>query len=362
MGLSEAENLIPRAVGWTFQHRVNQIAMLAPWEAIKTIMETVCLVPAFNGEGRLTAWSKNLALAPVKALSNYTRVYALNIPDQIKDYINKVIVTFLDSKLEKVAGMYQKLGQAEITTGFFTFEEKLPCFWADDKKQRAEQTELKIIKSVNANLLPVGSESYAEVDEFHGEITIEISVWVPILAGAMLLEYLALSLVPDITEPGQVVQVVPATGTGATIAPWWTKSWGKVLQAQAMIAILLIMMSLGSAQYEIWGIPFDLAYLEKRSIAIEDGLEYWEENEKNIKNDFIGSWDQADTVSVLELIFLRSQSEQRVLVVDDDLSLEPGDIVQIADGRRIFGEKMSKVIKRGEVPKLTIQGFKVMTA
>lgn len=351
MDLSAAENLIPRSVGWTFQHRTNQIAQVAPWESIQTILETVSEVPVFNGEGRLTSWKKNLALAPVRELNNYTRIYALTIPDQIKDYINKVVVIFLDSQLEEVEGMYQRLGMAEITTGFFTFQEKLPCYWADDKKQRAKGTSLKIIKSVNDNLLPVGSESYQEMDEFHGTITIEISIWVPILAGLLALTYLGAAFIPDGVVVGGFI-----FGGGFTIP------WGRVIQAMALIGILLIMMSLGSAQYEIWGTPFDMAYVEKKTIAVENGLSYWEENELEIKNDFIGSWDQADSVAVTELIYLRSQAEQRTLVIDDDLALEVGDIVQIPDGRRFFIEKMAKSIKRGEIPKLALNGFKVMIA
>ena len=351
MGLSAAENLIPRSVGWTFQHRVNQIAQLSPWEALNTILHAVNMVPAFNGEGRLTAWTKNLALAPVKELNDYTRIYALTIPDQVKDYINKIVVVFLDSKLEEVEGMYQRLGMAEITTGFFTFREDLDTYWADDKKQRAKDTVLKTIKSVNDNLLPVGSESYQQVDEFHGRITIEISVWVPMLAAYLVLEYLAAAFIPDGVTTG-----------GFLFSAGMTIPYGRIIQALAMIGIMLIMMSLGSAQYEVWGTPYDLAWVEKRSIAVENGLAYWEENELQIESDFIGSWDQADSVSVTELIYHRSQAEQRTLVMDDDLALEVGDIVQIPDGRRLFIEKMAKTIKRGEIPKLTLNGFKVMIA
>ncbi len=56
---------------------------------------------------------------------------------------------------------------------------------------------MQVIKSVNSGLLPVGDESYAEIDEFHGEIEVEISVWVPILATVMALEYVAAAFIPD---------------------------------------------------------------------------------------------------------------------------------------------------------------------
>jgi hypothetical protein len=215
-----------------------------------------------------------------------------------------VTVTFLDSQLERVDGPYQKLGQAQVTTGFFSMHETLPCWWSEDHRQRADGTSMKVIKSVNSGLLPVGTESYRQVDEFHGQIDVNISVWVPILATVMLAEYLLAAKAPDRTSPAVVT--VPGPGTvlstavgggpvvgtitvNPTTLGQWTISVGRILQAQAMLGILVIMMSMGSAQYEIWGTPYDYAYLEKKSIAIEDGLDYWLENNLDLKNDFIGT-------------------------------------------------------------------------
>ena len=106
-----------------------------------------------------------------------------------------------------------------------------------------------------------------------------------------------------------------------------TISVGRIIQAQASAGIMLIMMSMGRAQYEIWGTPFDYAYLEKQSIAMVDGLDYWLENNLDIKNDFIGFFpDQADVVSTTNLIWQQSQSLPRRITIKDDPTLEPGDI------------------------------------
>ena len=48
--------------------------------------------------------------------------------------------------------------------------------------------------------------------------------------------------------------------------------------------------------------------------------------------------------------------------MDDDLALEMGDIVVLPDGRKFLITNLAKQIKRGEVPILTLDGFKVMTA
>jgi len=348
--LDSSENLIPTNLGRTLMHKTNQLVQVAPWDGLSSVLEVVSQVPFFNGEGRLSSWDKNLARSPNVTLSNYTRIYQVDIPQQTGDIINRVVVIFLDSNLSEVEGMNQCLGTAAITTGFFTPREEIKCYWSDDRKQRARGTYMKIIKSVNDNLLPVGHEDYDEDDIYSGTITITIDAWVSILATVMLAEYVGAALVPDDV-------VIPSLG-----GPFPTISVGRLLQAQSLVVILALMMSLGSAQYEIWGVPYDLAYLEKKSIAVEQGLDYYEENEKEIRNDFIGSHDQADSVAVTELIFEKSSGSPRKVVMDDYLQLEIGDIFQVPDGRRFFVKDMTKNIKRGEVPRLEIEGFRVLTA
>jgi hypothetical protein len=348
LGLTESEIRIPAVLGLQFRHKVNQMAQMTPWDAVGTILQTVCYVPFFDGEGRLAYYNKSLSRPPDRILPDYIRMFDYEIPARNQDAVNRVKVVFLDSQLEQVDGPYQKLGTAQVTTGFFSMGEKLDCWWSEDHKQRASGTHLKVIKSVNSGLLPVGTESYQEIDQFHGRIKVQIAVWVPILATAMIAAYIAAAAIPD--------EVVAPLGAGVTIPV------GRIIQAGAMVAILVVMMSLGSAQYEVWGTPYDMAYLEKESIAVEDGISYWEENEKEIKNDFIGSHEQADTVAVTELIWEKSSSLPRRLLIDDDLALELGDIVVLPDGRKFLITNLAKQIKRGEVPILTLDGFKVMTA
>ena len=390
MGLTQAEVRIPFTLGRQFKHRVNQLSQVSPWEGISSLLEVVCYQPYFDGEGKLTYVNKSLQRPMAKVLADYVSCVELEVPENSQDGINKVKVVFLDAALSRVDGPYQKLGDAQVTTGFFSMHERLECWWSEDHKQRADGTTMQVIKSVNSGILPVGTESYAQIDEFHGKIEVQISSWVPILATVMALAYVAAALIPDATEstskgftlptvlsaPGEIMLFSSPTGgpvTGViTMLPIsvvaeevpglsFTIPWGRVIQAAAMLGIMLIMMSIGSAQYEVWGTPYDYAYLEKMSIAMEDGLDYWRENEKEIKNDFIGTHDQADTIAVTELIWEKSLTRTRRIVIEDDPSLEVGDIVGIPDGRKILITGLSKKIKRGEVPSLVIDGCKVMT-
>jgi hypothetical protein len=374
MGLTEDEIRISQVLGLQLKHKVNQIVQVVPWEALTSILEAVGCVPCFDGDGRLNCYLKNTTGPHAQALKEWTKILDYEVPEYTHEPINKVRVVFIDSALEQVDGSYQKLGDAQVTTGFFSMHESLPCNWSTDGRQRAHSTEMKVIKSVNSGILPVGTESYQEVDEFHGVVDVEISVWVPILASAMLLEYIAAAKIFDVTNPGQTAAILPGqavlapppAGVGATTVPWTanvatpgtTTPWGRILQAQALAAILLIMMSIGSAQYEIYGIPYDMAYVEKESIAIECNLEYWQINEKVIKNDFMSSYEQADAIALMNLIWEKSSAYPRKLVIQDDPSWEVGDMIRLPDGIKFFITDMSKTLARGSVPTLSLTGFK----
>jgi hypothetical protein len=384
MGLTSQEMRIPTILGRQFRHKVNQLSQVTPWDGIVSLLEVVTYIPFFDGEGKLSYINQNLQRPADKVYSELIKIVELEVPERNQDAINKVRVTFLDAELSKVPGPDQKLGEAQVTTGFFSMGEVLPCWWSEDHKQRAESTYMKVIKSVNSGLLPVGTESYAQIDEFHGEITVEISVWVPILATVMLVAYLAAAAIPDgaagqtsIPNPLTNMHTHPCPGVN-TLPPFVdihthivlpgpvfgvsTISIGRIIQAVSMVGIMLIMMSMGSAQYEVWGTPFDYAYLEKQSIAMLDGMNYWDENEKEIKNDFIGSHEQADTVAVTILIWEQVNANPRRIIMEDDPSIEVGDIIGLPDGRQVVVSSLSKKIKRGETASLTVEGGKVLTA
>lgn len=351
MGLTGAEMRVPFTLGRQFKHKVNQLSQVTPWDAVSTLLQVVCYQPFFDGEGKLAYVNKSLNRVPARLFENGDSIVELDVPESSQDSTNKVVVTFLDSMLERVDGPAQKLGDAQVTTGFFSLHEALPVQWSEDGRQRASGTYMKVIKSVNSGLLPVGDESYRETSEFGGLIEVEISVWVPILATVMIAEYLAAAAIPDDVVVGGVV-----ASMGITI------SVGRLIQAQAMIGILIIMMSIGSAQYEIHGTPYDYAYLQKKSVACVDGLDYWQEVTLEFRNDFIGTHDQADIIAMTELTWQVSLGKPRRVAVADDPRLEVGDIIGLPDGRKLVIAALSKSVRRGEPVTLMIEGCKVLTA
>jgi len=350
LGLTDEEIKIPYSLGLQLLHQTTQIADMSPWEVIVAILQAVAKEPYFDGEGKLRCVDKNLSRSSNLLLLDYKKVVDYMIPAVNQDIINKVSLKFIDANLERVDGEYQSLGTASVTTGFFSKGEKLDCWWSEDHKQRASGTSMTVKKSVNSGLLPVGTERYSSQDDFHGRITVTVSKWVPILAVGMLALYLIMAIIPDL------VITFGFIGSGG-----FTISVGRVIQAAAMIVILLIMMSLGSAQYEIWGTPFDYAYLEKTSIAIQYGVENFAENELELENNFIGSFDQADIVTTTELIWQRTIAIVRKMIMIDDLVVEKGDIIELPDQRRFLILAINKSIKRGESSLLELDGCKVLT-
>jgi hypothetical protein len=359
MGMADAELRIPSSLGLQFKHQVNQVVQMAPWEALTAILQAVGGVQFFDGDGRLTYYSKNLSRPEARVLTDYNKVVDYEIPERSQDVVNKVVVNFLDANLSKVPGSSQCLGTATITAGFFMPEIKVDCWWSDDHKQRAENTFMVVKQSCvtgvgraysSEPLGPWAKEGYEEIDEFHGRIKITVPLYSDLLFAAELIEYVALTmLMPD----GVVTAGIGASG-GETIP------YGRLGQNIVLMGILATLMCIGTGNYEVWGTPYDYVYLKKQSIAVECNIDYWDEVEKSIDNDFIGSHDQADAIALLELTWERSSGFPRKLVIEDDLALEIGDMLRLPDGRKFFITNLSKQIQRGEVPLLRLDGFKVL--
>ena len=140
LGLTKREMRIPFTLGRQFKHKTNQLSQVTPWDGICSLLEVVCYQPYFDGEGKLSYINKSLHRPPARLYENGDRIVELNVPERSQDAVNKVTVTFLDSQLERVDGPYQKLGQAQVTTGFFSMHETLPCWWSEDHRQRADGT------------------------------------------------------------------------------------------------------------------------------------------------------------------------------------------------------------------------------
>jgi len=341
MGLEDSEVNVPATWNVAFDKNSNQIVNISPWEAMTSLSQGNFLRLWFNGKGQLSSYPITLDRI-TKRLTDNTCINNYAQPGNNTEVINKVVVTYLDNQLTKVVGAKQSLGTANITTGFFDFETKLDVFFSEDKKQRAEGVQLVVKQSINQNDLgiSIGSERLDIDDEFGGKLVVTVDAWVSALATAGIAAILSSAAVPD------------GVGISTTIPV------GRIAEAAGIVAVLLAMMILGTGVYEIVGFPVDYAFLEKQAIAMLDNLPFWEEKQKEIRNDFISTEDHANQLAVNELLYEQSLGKPRTLVLQNDPRIEKGDVIELPTGAKFFVLEASKTITRGGTSQLNLAGFK----
>lgn len=338
MALTTPEVLVPAAWSASFDKNSNQYVAAPPWDGLEGLLFLVMRVPWFNGKGQLTSVQTTQDRVTY-SLTDDTQIVKYDAKGGNVEVVNKVVITYLDNQLSEVDGEWQVLGTASVTTGFFTPSVELDVYYSDDRRTRGRNTQFLIKQSVNSGLIPVGSESYQELDVFHGRITIEVSSYVPILATVLLALYLGAAIIPDL-----VITLGFIVSGGVTV------SVGRIIEAIAMVTMLILMMSLGTGQYEVWGIPYEMVYLEKQYIAIVSGLEFWQEREKTITNQFISTETQARPLALNELFKEQMKGHPRTLTLKHDPRYEPGDIIQFSNGTKFYIDDAKKSIQRNNGP------------
>jgi hypothetical protein len=249
--------------------------------------------------------------------------------------------------LTKVTQQDQVLGQETITAGFFKRETNRNVYWSDDRRQRAQNTKMKVLDSINAGLLPIGEETYEEIDRFHGTVTTSVSIFVQTLAGASLAAVLLLDYTPDKVITGGFF----ASG-GITIPD------GRVIRGLAEGALLLIIMSIGTGNYEIWGEPYDFVHAVNKTEAFDENAPEWMEDVTEEDNDLIFDETHAQEVVVRELLHRFAEVNRWDTVIVDDPRIEVGDILELPDTSRLYVTSYTRNIKRDTGSTLAVSGFR----
>jgi hypothetical protein len=338
MGLSGNEYNLA-GIGVSVVQQNMQLADLSAWEMLTELLWPAGFTPWVNAAGILTMISRDVQ-RPADRVIPKEELIAITGSRQTLG-ANRVRLKWLSSELAKSSQQDQSLAQTGLTAGFFMLEQNRDLYWSDDRRQRAENTYLKIIQSVNSGLLPVGSEAYVEQDEFHGRVTVTTSLWVPTLATASLAGLLASSAIPD----------------GATL--FETIPIGRVVQATSEVAILLIMMSMGSGQYEIWGTPYDYIHPVNTTEAYVCSTPQHNESVDELESDLIMDEAHAQTVTQRELRYRAFASQSYGVDILDDPNIEIGDILELYEGSRLYVTGYSRDLSRGADALLKVTGFKV---
>lgn len=338
LGLTGIEIDLPLVNVYTVHSNV-QLANMAANDMLVALLQSPGYDPFVSAIGVLKAINRSLA-RPSDVVLPEERVLEIKGSKQ-KTATTCVRIQWLDPNLQKVSQQDQPLGNATITAGFFQLKQRQEVWWSNDRTQRAENTYLVIKQSANSGLLNVCSEGYTQTTPEGGVIELDTAFWAPALATAGLGAIVASSFIGD--------TVVFA---GLTIPV------GKVIEAAAEVAVLLVMMSIGTGVYEIRGAPFDYVHARNTTEADAANVPVWALKNDDIENDFVMNETQAQAFAARELIYRARAAATYTVNVVDDPRIEPGDLVELYDGSRLYVLDYKRNLSSGAGNVLELTGFR----
>lgn len=339
IGLASWEMPSSLLTGLYTVHGDSQLADLPAWDMLTMILEAGGLEPFITATGKMTTISRDVTRNHTIELSTDE---VLNITgERVRPPVTNVIVKWLSPELAKTNTQTQVLAKDSITAGFFKLKQTRDVYWSEDRRQRAENTFMKVIASVNDGLLPVGEETYEQKNEFSGEIEVTTYAWVPTLATASLAAMMLASEIPDGVEPGSTIPV------------------GRIVEASGQVAFFLITLSLGTGSYEIWGDPYDYVHEVNTSEAYDLNAPAWVRLEEELTSDFVMNEEHAQALAVRELLYRSLAAHSWNVDIVDNPLIEKGDILRLPDGSRLYVNGYSRDLSHGAPAVLSVKGFRV---
>jgi hypothetical protein len=315
-------------VNWGAQvngHLSLQFVELPPLVAIANLMMIDGMMPRFNGEGKLTQTLGLITQNADRVYTNLRQVISIVRPFSESSPPNSVLVIGLDSETTPIAQPAQDLRELHVTTGYFTQDEAIEVFWSEDKRLLANNISLKIIKSANGGLsLLGGGEEFSTLPAPIGTGTVGATLvistgFAPYVVIFLTVVYVTLSAIPDL---------VASLIIGETI------SVGRVIQAIALAAILILMTKIGKGHYVLSGEPFENVYLELRGQAELPGLTTETRNQITISNQVLQSQADVDSVARNQLFRQQTLAAARSAEMIPDLALTPDDVFEVPGPKR----------------------------
>lgn len=312
-----------------------------PLVTLAKIMFVDGFTPRFRGDGVLTGKQAEITKSPERIYDDQIPHTAIVTPEANINPVDTVRVVGISPVLSRIDQKRQQLADLEITTGYFTSDEKIPVRWSEDATQLADLIELKVEKSVNGGLSILGggedlivTPAQGGVGSVGGFVEIETG-FAPYVIIFLTVAYIVLAVIPD--------AVLGFIG-GSTI------SVGRLIQATALALVLLLMSKIGRGSYRFLGCPFEFVYEELTGIAKADFVAFGEEDELEIKNHLCQSQTIVDTQARDVLFRQQAKGNPRQVTMHHDLKIEPDDVFEIPGGRRFLVESITRKLQRGPEP------------
>lgn len=345
--LSPGEVLLP-TLAISAPQSSTQLAELSTWAMLEALLLPAGYTPAIDALGRLFVWSRDVLRAADIGLSEERLLEVSG--GRSTPAVTRLQVKWLDPALTRVEQQDRVVGQANITAGFFQVKQEQELWFSDDHTQRVRGTRLVIRQSANSGLLDFCDEEWELIGlgggegDLHGKILVTTSVWAPLLATAALGTMLNAATIPD---------GVASLGAGVTIPQ------GRIIQAVAEGVILLIMMSIGTGSYEVWGVPYDYVNGRNTTEAYDRNAAAGEDKVKSIETDFVMNEAHAQAVAAREFLFAALSANSFGLTMVDDLRVQVGDIIELPDETRLFVTGFDRNLTHGASATLQVQGFQI---
>lgn len=332
--------------GWGSQTTGLQIrfAEQSPLVSIAQLMFVDGFLPRFSGEGKLTQTAGIISQSPARFYPSLRTIRHIARPYSELNPVNSVEVSGLEDTMTKVVQQRQPLADVSVTTGYFTSNEEIRVYWSTDRTQMAENVKLDIQKSVNGGLSFLGGGEDWRLLLAENQVDISVGAelrldtgYAPYVIVFLTAVYVVLAAIPD--------EVVTAVFAGFTIPI------GRIIQAVALAAVLILMTKIGRGQYEFVGDPIEWVFAEIRAIAELEGVTAETLNQVTIENHLVQNQGDADDTARVVLFRQQARGNPRTVTALHDLRLEPDDVWQNPDGRRFLIEQISRRLVRnpGEV-------------
>ncbi len=357
MGLGQDEILFG-SQGFTMKHSINQLVEINALQALWELAFTVFKKPKFDSQGRLV-------LVDVRLDKPAARIYSAGdvlIESSVADpndveVANDVIITGLSDVMTKVTQARQILTEFEVVTGFFDSSFAERKYYSLDRSQRAEETRIETLHKIKWS-----DATWTEQDEFHGIVDIDtrflrnarVIIFTTYLATQIAIALIDLLI--DEGGPPVANTPVPPTGTLATL-----RFALEVLSLAALAGLLFAMQFIGRGSYQVTGIPFEFVFQELISESKIVGLQIEEERKAEFRNDFLSTMDDLDAHSRERLKRELVKNQLFTIILLDDLLLEVDDVIEFANGDRFYIVTITKELRRGARPTMTITAWKVFS-
>lgn len=337
IGMTDAEIDIDDTTVHTV-HSSVQLADLTAWDMLEKMAHPIGAEPFVTARGELKTISRIITRQSDVTLTA-DRIMAVTA-SRARPPVNVVRVKWLDPKFTTVFEQEQVLGEAVITAGFFRPNQNKRVYFSQDRRQEAADTRMVIKQSCNTmGWLEPFTESYQQQTQRYGNINILLPTWWYGLLTAISAGILYTSEIPDGVAGSETIPI------------------GRVVHGTLMVSILTLLSSVGTGVYEIWGRPYDYVHGRNTTEAYDENAPEWMENIVELENDFIVNDEMAQAYAVRELLYqVRSASSFNVKIVDDP-RIEPGDIIGMPDGSRLYVTNYRRDLSPGSAALLDIEGF-----